>query len=78
MSEIAEFVGGHMDGRTIEVRDPAPDIITVPVPVNFDPAELVADRPISATRPVVRIEEYRRIGRNDVGHLRYSAILPPT
>lgn len=67
MEEIAEFVGGHMDGRTATVAIPAPDIIRVPVPVNFS---LTAEGP-SDIKPSLGVEDYKRIGRNDAGRLRY-------
>jgi hypothetical protein len=69
MDEIAEFVGGAMDGRTIATSDPAPQIIRVPIAVNLSLAKITA-RP-SPKPPTLEIEDYVKVGRNDHGHVRY-------
>lgn len=68
--EVAEFVGGHMDGRTMTVRTPGPHIIEVPVPVNLLATVLTeGESPLDA--PSFYTASYRKSGRNDAGRLRY-------
>ncbi len=71
MPEIAEFVGGDMDGRTVETTDPAPQFIRVPVLVGRLPVAYVEEPPDFLDGPSFRVEDYEKVGRNDAGHLRY-------
>lgn len=71
MDEVAEFIGGEVDGRTLRVADPAPHILRVPVRSPSYPLVQMEDESPTGMAPTFTVDDYELMGRNDAGHLRY-------